>query len=124
VVQYRDEILPLIDVSRVLRQRRRDSSNGRAVASRKAVRPRETGDDETVQVVVYSGDGRHVGLVVGRIVDIVEETLVSRSRSNRPGVLFSAVVQGRVTEFLDLKAIIRSAEPQFFEQREPVALEP
>ena len=79
VVQYRDEILPLIDVSRVLRRRRRDSSNGRAVARRKAARPRQAGDDETVQVVVYSGEGRHVGLVVGRILDIVEETLVSRS---------------------------------------------
>jgi len=124
VVQYRDEILPLIDVSRVLRRRRRDSVSGRVVARRKAVRPREAGDDETVQVVVYSGEGRHVGLVVGRIVDIVEETLVSRSRSSRPGVLFTAVVQGRVTEFLDIKGIIRSAEPEFFEQPQPVAAEP
>jgi two-component system, chemotaxis family, sensor kinase CheA len=107
VVQYRDEILPLIDVSRVLRRRRRDSVSGRAVARRKAVRPREAGDDETVQVVVYSGEGRRIGLVVARIVDIVEETLVSRSRSSRPGVLFTAVVQGRVTEFLDIKGIIR-----------------
>ena len=123
VVQYRDEILPLIDVSRVLRRRRRDSVNGRAVARRKAARPREAADDETVQVVVYSGEGRHVGLVVGQILDIVEETLVSRSRSNRPGVLFTAVVQGRVTEFLDIKGIIRSAEPEFFEQPQPVAAE-
>ncbi|MFI5459910.1 MAG: chemotaxis protein CheA [Isosphaerales bacterium] len=124
VVQYRDEILPLIDVSRVMRRRRRDSSNGRAVARRKAAHPRKAGDDETVQVVVYSGEGRRVGLVVGHILDIVEETLVSRSRSSRPGVLFTAVVQGRVTEFLDIKGIIRSAEPEFFEQPQPLAAEP
>ena len=124
VVQYRNEILPLIDVSRVLsRRRRRDSSNGRAVPRRKAARPREAADDETVQVVVTSGEGRHVGLVVGRIVDIVTETLVSRSRSNRPGVLFTAVVQGRVTEFIDIEGVIRSAEPEFFEQHQPVAAE-
>ena len=124
VVQYRDEILPLDRrvaraapaAARLLERRRRS-------ARRKAARPREAADDETVQVVVYSGEGRHVGLVVGRILDIVKETLVSRSRSNRPGVLFTAVVQGRVTEFLDIEGIIRSAEPEFFEQHQPVAAE-
>jgi two-component system chemotaxis sensor kinase CheA len=123
VVQYRNEILPLIDVSRVLRKQRNHTQNGTAVARRKVARPREAVDDETVQVVVYSDEGKHVGLVVGRIVDIVTETLVSRSRSNRPGVLFTAVVQGRITEFIDIKAIIRSAQPEFFEQPEPVAAE-
>ena len=103
VVQYRDEILPLIDVSRVLRRRRRHPRTEGRPARRKAAQPRQAADDETVQVVVYSGEGRHVGLVVGRILDIVEETLVSRSPSNRPGVLFTAVVQGRVTEFLDIE---------------------
>jgi len=123
VVQYRDEILPLIDVSRVLRRRRRDARSASAVARRKAARSHEASDDETVQVVVHSDEGRRVGLVVGRILDIVEETLLSRSRSNRPGVLFTAVVQGRVTEFLDIKGIIRSAEPESFEQPRPVASE-
>jgi two-component system, chemotaxis family, sensor kinase CheA len=123
VVQYRDEILPLIDVSRVLRRRRRDPLDASAVARRKVARPEEASDNDTVQVVVYSGEGRRVGLVVGRILDIVEETLVSRSRSNRPGVLFTAVVQGRVTEFLDIKGIIRSADPEFFEEPQPVGAE-
>ena len=123
VVQYRDEILPLFDVSRraapaVARLLQRNG--GRAP---QAARPRAADDDETVQVVVYSGEGRHVGLVVGRILDIVEETLVSRCPPSRPGVLFTAVVQGRVTEFIDIKGIIRSAEPEFFEPPQPVAAE-
>ncbi len=80
---------------------------GRRPARGSRRRPIGPSDDETVQVVVYSRDGRRVGLVVGQILDIVEETLVSRSRSNRPGVLFTAVVQGRVTEFLDVEGIIR-----------------
>ena len=37
------------------------------------------------------------------ILDIVEETLVVRSAAHRPGVLFTAVIQGRVTEFLDIE---------------------
>ena len=124
VVQYRDNILPLIDVSRVLRrQRPRDPLNGKPAPRRKAAPRREAGDYETVHVVVYSGEGRRVGLVVGRILDIVEETLVSRSRSDRQGVQFTAVVQGRVTEFLDIAGIIRSADPGFFEEPNSVARE-
>jgi two-component system chemotaxis sensor kinase CheA len=79
----------------------------------------ETSD--TVQVVVYAGKGQRVGLVVGRILDIVEEAIVSRSPSNCPGVLFSAVVQGRVTEFLDIEGLISTVDPVFFEKAEPVA---
>jgi two-component system chemotaxis sensor kinase CheA len=110
VVQYRGEILPLIHVGRVLRPRRRPSRNGPPGARRPADAP--AGD--TVQVVVYAGKGQLVGLVVGSILDIVEETLGSRARANRPGVLFTAVVQGRVTEFLDVEGILRSADPAFF----------
>jgi hypothetical protein len=33
-------------------------------------------------------------------------------------VLFTAVVQGRVTEFLDVEGLIRSADPDFFEHPE------
>ena len=123
VVQYRGEILPLIDVARVLRRLRRDSQDGRATPRRGAARAPVLGDDETVHVVVHSREGRRVGLVVGRILDIVEESLGSRSRSNRPGVLFTAVVQGRVTEFLDVEGVIRSADPDFFETPRLVAKE-
>jgi two-component system chemotaxis sensor kinase CheA len=116
VVQYRDEILPLIHVSRVLRRTAR------------LRRPRATlaapgGNNDKIQVVVCSGNGVQAGLVVGRILDIVEETLVSRSPSRRAGVLFSAVVQGHVTEFLDVEGIIRLSDPAFFEAEEDVAAE-
>jgi two-component system chemotaxis sensor kinase CheA len=123
VVQYRGEILRLFDVSRVLGRRRPSGSGASTAPRRKAASPSAVANGETVQVVVYSSEGRQVGLRVGRIVDIVEETLVSRAPSTRPGVLFTAVVQGRVTEFIDIKGIIRSAEPEFFEQQEPLASE-
>ncbi|MEO2089860.1 MAG: hypothetical protein ABGY75_10240, partial [Gemmataceae bacterium] len=54
-------------------------------------------------------EGRHHGLVVGRILDVVEESITRRSAAGRPGVLFTAVVQDRVTEFLDVESLIRSA---------------
>jgi two-component system chemotaxis sensor kinase CheA len=121
VVQYRDEILPLIHVAKVLRQRRRAGRNGHVKKRAAVPAPVPADASDTVQVVVYAGQGQRMGLVVGQILDIVEETLVSRSRANRPGVLFTAVLQGKVTEFLDLEAIIRSADPQFF-GAEPAAV--
>ena len=45
-----------------------------------------------------------------------KETLVSRSRASRKGVLFTAVIQGKVTEFLDVEGIIESADTDFYEQ--------
>jgi two-component system chemotaxis sensor kinase CheA len=118
VVQYRDEILPLISVSRALRKRRDrfGSSNGRSHKRPAAEAGSAADGADTVQVVVYAGRGGRVGLMVGRVLDIVEETLASRAEVAQPGVLFTAVVQGRVTEFLDVEDIIRSADPTFFDQ--------
>jgi two-component system chemotaxis sensor kinase CheA len=111
VVQYGDEILPLIDVSRVLRRRS-------SVKARRSQPSSATTDP--VPVVVCSAGGQRVGLVVDRILDIGEEAIVARSRATRPGVLFTAVVQDRVTEFLDVEAIIKTADSTFFGQPEKV----
>ena len=117
VVQYRGEILPLLHVAGVLRRYAAGNGNGRPRRRRRAAGPLRdrTAAGETVQVVVCAGQGRRAGLVVGHILDIVETVLASRSRATRPGVLFTAVVQERVTEFLDVEGIIRSADPTFFE---------
>jgi two-component system chemotaxis sensor kinase CheA len=117
VVQYRDEILPLIDIARVL------GSNGPSSLVEIPGRDeaaQTNGAAASVQVVVYAAPKGHIGLMVGSIVDIIEETIVSRARARRAGVLYTAVIQGRVTEFIDIEGIIRSVDPQLFEQ--PVAL--
>ena len=125
MVQYRDEILPLFDVSRLLRQKRRRSGSGsrRAFAGEAPPAASRNGHDDTVQVVVYAGPTQQAGLVVHSILDIVEEAIVSRSRANRPGVLYSAVIQGRVTEFLDVEGILRTVDPIFFEPPRTVTAE-
>jgi two-component system chemotaxis sensor kinase CheA len=109
VVQYRGEILPLVDVSRALNRGRRRAGEGRPRPSRRDGTTPSPGGGDTVQVVVYAGNGRRVGLVVDRILDVAEETLASRSPAGRPGVEFTAVVQGRVTEFLDVEGVLRAA---------------
>lgn len=105
VIQYRGEILPLVNVNRTLHGPRK----GKNVKRRPESVLRRNGA-EKVHVVVHNAQGRQVGLVVDRILDIVEENIVTRSSASRPGVLFTAVVQERVTEFLDVEGIIRRAE--------------
>jgi two-component system, chemotaxis family, sensor kinase CheA len=107
VVQYRGQILPLIRLSSIL-------DGGPPVAKV---------EDPAMQVVVYSGQGRRVGLVVDRIVDIVEETITMQSRASRNGMLGSAVIQQRVTELLDVEDVIRATDPSFFARPETAETE-
>ena len=96
VVQYRGQIMPLIRLGGVL----------------------GVGDDgtpkELLQVVVYSEGGRSVGLVVDRILDIVETPSEMQRQGGRNGILGSTVIQQRVTDLLDVPGIIRTQEPEFF----------
>jgi two-component system chemotaxis sensor kinase CheA len=98
LVQYRGEILPLIDLSGELNRR----LNHQAVSV-------DLKQRELTQVIVFAERESQVGLVVDRIVDIVDEELTSKSQATRPGILFNAVVQGRVTEFPDVSEILRSS---------------
>jgi two-component system chemotaxis sensor kinase CheA len=104
VMQYGDEILQLIELQQVLPERRKEVRN-----------PPSPVNDETVPIVVCTVNGRQIGLLVHRISDIVEEHLKARRPSSREGVRACAVVQERVTEILDLEAVIRLADPSFFE---------
>jgi two-component system, chemotaxis family, sensor kinase CheA len=99
VVQYRGQIMPLIRVAEFLN-----------------LRDGEAGPDasQSMQVVVYSEEGRSVGLVVDQIVDIVEERIVPQNPSRRKGLIGSAVIQQRVTDLLDVRGLVRSANPDFF----------
>lgn len=106
VVQYRDEILPLIRVSEVFNEPLEVLADGEEA---------ETGD-EKIEAVVYSENGRTVGLIVESVLDITDASFTSRGRSSREGVMFTAVIHEKVTEFVDLKYIIRSAIPDFFEE--------
>ncbi|HVY31993.1 MAG TPA: chemotaxis protein CheW [Polyangiaceae bacterium] len=103
VVQYRGAILPLVMLSRDLLRE-----------------PRVAGAD-TLLVIVYSEMGRSVGIVVEQILDIVEETVTVRSRASREGVTGSAVVQGRVTDLLDVHGVIRRFDASFFERNDTAA---
>jgi two-component system chemotaxis sensor kinase CheA len=92
VVQYRGEILPLVKISNLLLERR-----GRLRGLR-----RKRATDETIQAIIYSKDGRHLGLVVDNILDTIEQDAADLRPPSRRGVIASAVIEGRITEILDL----------------------
>ena len=71
-------------------------------------------NDSTLQVVVYSDRGRSVGLVVRRILDIVESPLDVQLGSSNHGILGTAVIHQRITDLLDVKGIVSAAAPELF----------
>lgn len=91
VVQYRDGILPLVRLAPAIG----------LVES--------TEEREQLSVIVHESGERRVGIVIDRVLDVVE-TAVSRSDvGKRPGVLGSAVVQEHVTDLVDLDAVVAMA---------------
>jgi chemotaxis protein histidine kinase CheA len=97
VVQYRGQILPLLKIENYL-----------------PTPPSEPVCQDPMQVVVYSEQGRSVGLVVGKISDIVTEAVTVKRNAQAAGIVGSAVIQDKVTDLLDVPAIIRAADPAFY----------
>jgi len=98
VIQYRGTILPLARLDRVLRV------------------PGAGGADAAeLLLVVYTHDGRSVGLVVEEIVDIVDDDAGRRSDIEDTGLLGSTVLGDRVTELLDVRGAVLAADPSFYD---------
>ena len=96
LVQYRDQLMPLLRID-----------------AQTAIRP------EGVQpILVFSDHGRSMGLVVDEIVDIVEQRLDIEVASERPGVLGYAVVKGTATEIVDIGHFLPQAFADWFRRRD------
>ena len=63
-----------------------------------------------MQTVVYNENGRSVGLVVGRIRDIIKQQITIESSARNKWMLGSAVILNRVTDLLDVPAILRTSD--------------
>ncbi len=91
VVQYRGEIMPLLDLGP-------QTGRGRSALV----------DRERVNVVVCKVDGVSVGIAVDRVLDIVSDPEI---RWNAEGNTETAIVKGQVVDVLDLFALIRRFVP-------------
>jgi two-component system chemotaxis sensor kinase CheA len=97
VVQYRSEVLPLIDLSDRL------------------TNPGGDTESPLMPIIVYSEGNRSVGFIVDGILDVVEESVVLETCTSHGGILGSVVVQGKVTDMLDVQGVIRAQAPWFYE---------
>ncbi len=98
VVQYAGGILPLVHVSALLPERRLTGREASGVPT-----------SESIAAVVCHGAQGLVGFVVRSIDDVVAEPAVPRQPPSRPGVEACLVVDGQVTELLDLEALTAAA---------------
>lgn len=105
VLQYGDEILQLVELQEALPERRKVRRT-----------PTLRSEEESIPMVVCTVAGRRFGLLVHRIVDIVDESLKARRPASRVGVRACTVVRDRVTEILDLEVVAKLADSDFFER--------
>ena len=99
VVQYRDRILPLAPLASILEPGSPDTAS----------------TQDPVQAIVFNDGDRRIGLLVDQLVDIVDDTVTIRQATARKGLLGSAVIGKRVTDMLDLDAVIRDASGEWEE---------
>jgi two-component system chemotaxis sensor kinase CheA len=95
VVQYMGQIMTLVKISDLLPERRR---------SRRTVEVASAPGD-AVSAIVFAHDGRRVGVVVNHIFDTVVHRLADRGPEGRRGIVASLVINGRVTEIVDLEQL-------------------
>jgi two-component system, chemotaxis family, sensor kinase CheA len=95
MVQYRDQLMPLVQIE------------GVKIATSGAQ-----------PILVFADDGRSMGLVVDEIIDIVEEKLDIEVAGGDQGILGSAVIKGQATEVIDVGHFLPMAFADWFSRKE------
>ena len=100
VLHYRGDILPLVSLCSVLEPEKEDTGFSAA----------------KLQVIVFADGARRIGVVVDRIDDIVYEAYTVKRRGSIRGLLGSAVIGGKITDLLDLHALVEAAGGNWLER--------
>jgi two-component system chemotaxis sensor kinase CheA len=95
MVQYRDQLMPLVQMEGVSIQ-----TSG------------------AQPILVFADDKRSMGLVVDEIIDIVEERLNIEVAGAHSGILGSAVIKGQATEVIDVGHFLPMAFSDWFVRKE------
>jgi two-component system chemotaxis sensor kinase CheA len=95
MVQYRDQLMPLVQMEGV-----------------------EVRSNGSQPILVFADDKRSMGLVVDEIIDIVEERLNIEVAGSRSGILGSAVIKGQATEVIDVGYFLPMAFADWFTRKE------
>jgi len=95
MVQYRDQLMPLVQMEGVSIQ-----TSG------------------SQPILVFADERRAMGLVVDEIIDIVEERLNIEVAGQQEGILGSAVIKGQATEVIDVGHFLPMAFADWFTRKE------
>ena len=95
-IRLKDRWIPLVDVSRILPERR--------IVFRRP--PVEVPKGQTRQVIVYVTPYGEIGLLVDAILDVFKTKVEIQHPASRAGVHGSMELQERITEILDIPAIL------------------
>jgi two-component system chemotaxis sensor kinase CheA len=95
MVQYREQLMPLVQMTGVTVQ-----------------------TQGSQPILVFADDGRSMGLVVDEIIDIVEERLHIEVAGQADGILGSAVIKGQATEVIDVGHFLPMAFADWFSRKE------
>ncbi len=95
MVQYREQLMPLVQMAGVTVQ-----------------------TQGSQPILVFADDGRSMGLVVDEIIDIVEERLHIEVAGAQEGILGSAVIKGQATEVIDVGHFLPMAFADWFSRKE------
>lgn len=98
VVQYREDLLPLVSVE----------GSGYGGGEQSDPQP----------VIVFSENNRSMGLMVTEIKDIIDEQLVIRMQSDRPGVLGTAIIGKNAIDVIDTQYYVTRSTPNWFDKVE------
>jgi two-component system chemotaxis sensor kinase CheA len=93
VVQYRDHLMPLVPF---------DSTH----------QWKERGQQE---ILVFSDNGRSMGLAVDEVVDIVRDRMAIELSSARAGLLGSAIIAGKAVDIVDVGHFLTQAFADWFD---------
>jgi two-component system chemotaxis sensor kinase CheA len=97
VVQYRGQIMQLVRLGDLLGI------------------PVQEDLSQPLQVVVYSAGIHCFGFVVDRVADIADADISTTHDCESDELLYSAVIQQRVTDLLNLQSILRRVSPTVFD---------
>lgn len=95
LVQYRDQLMPLLPLS--------DTVNM---------------EEEEKAVLVFADRNKSLGLVVDQIVDIVETTLDLQLNSTRPGFVGATVINDRATDIVDVAYYLHQMDRDWFKNHD------
>ncbi len=104
VVQHRGSLLSLIRMRQFVRG--------------EVKRP----ERDPLQVVVYNHGEHSVGLVVDEIVDVVDHPAEIQTTHGRGDTVGAAVINGRVTDLLDMPNLLATANPTYFDSSPAVGV--